>query len=190
MKVKTLSLILLITNILLVTWCIELKINNNRILNGSKKLKENIIILNDEQELLKRLIIWNQQSTFNAHISPRKDKDLLIVYLPKFVCSSCAEEAIRLLIDKIKTIGADNIIILTSTSNEREAIVFKNKYFIEGVEYINISNKDFVQQIYKSNRPAFFILQRNSEISNFFVYEKRFKDIADKYFNWIIHRYY
>ena len=123
-------------------------------------------------------------SLFRSINERLRNNDLqLVLYIPQNYCQDCV---IRI-IDKFKSlpdIMQDKIFIMTSFTRERDVRMWlsSHKYRYPVYNSLSFGMTNFGSK----NRMTLFLVDSSGIPSNFFMLEKIFPDISDKYLNYVI----
>jgi len=113
----------------------------------------------------------------------------LILRYTEYECQACVIEEIKRLNELSNIIGKNNIIILSSYSNDRDAIIFSKYYKVLPTIY-NISNEKLKLNPSKHQRPYLFILDNDLIIKNLFFPLKELPKLSALYYNAVVTRYF
>lgn len=197
--------------LILILGCLALTVIAHR---SNNQLEKSVVILNDNElqiytlknnsEGVKNSLLWgviSEGDTIeNSPVFNENGDEIMLKSLAgnssKFVlryselhCSSCVEKQVALFNKVINVIGEDNVLILSSYTNNRDLLLFKRMNQIKLPVY-NIKDADLGIPAEGANSPIFFVLSKNLKISNVFLPLEYDPDLTQQYHEKIITKYW
>jgi hypothetical protein len=169
--------------------------NQNKQQPTSEQIPQNSRVIKLQSIMQKQFEIENRTLVINALLTDslkkyNRDNTVLILYLDKYSCSLCVDNAIADLLSFKDSIDSQNILIILSTENKKDAILLKNKIRNQ-FNILSVKEEDIKYEGISDNLPIHFFIVDNS-LKSFCVYfyAPEFPGLNKSYLNTVYQRFF